>query len=140
MNDPQGTEPDKCWKCDFGGSTVMVPDGKVMADLTMRELDIASRKLGTDALAALGSQGDDAQGKPRPPSPLRYKALILLAWLWGIRSGNPDAKVATYAEMEIDELQHVMGYHRDQPPAPADDDDEEGLDPTSLDDESSEPG
>lgn len=140
MNDPQGTEPTECWKCDFGGSTVLVPEGKTSADLKMSELDIASRKLGTDVLAALGDQGTDHEGNPRPPSPLRYKALMLLAWLWGVRHFGTDAKPSTYADMEIDELQHVMGYHRQRPePAPTDDD-ADGLGPTSPDDEASEPG
>lgn len=110
MTDSHG----KCEKGDCGHIVVLVPEHKTPADLRMSELDIASRKLGTDVLSVLNDE-HNADGTPAPKSPLRYKALMWLAWLWARRT-NPAAEFKTFEDMEIDELNHALGRHRPQEP------------------------
>lgn len=113
------TDPHDCERgTGCGDIAVVVPEGKQPIDLKMSELDIASRKIGTDVgIAADVHKGED--GKPYA-SPKRYKALMLLTWLWARRT-DPKFPFETVEDYDLDQLNHALGYHRPTP----DDDGEE---------------
>jgi hypothetical protein len=65
-------------------------------DLTVNEVEIANRKLGGDALAALAEGGKD-----------RWSAAALLAWLHAKRD-DPAASLDTFRGMSLNALVALM--------------------------------
>jgi hypothetical protein len=95
MTDPVTDQP------PGNGSTVpvLVPEGKTASDLTMRELDIVSRKIEADALVVISARGAG--------HPARYRALALVGWLWAKRT-DPAATYDTFFDYEVDDLFHAL--------------------------------
>lgn len=93
---------------------VLVPEGKSLTDLTMGELDTASRHLQADVLECVAG------------GPQRYGAFIELAAIWAKRSGDTTrgtALVERFRGYTTDELFHAL--RMDEKPAAVD-----GVDPT----------
>lgn len=88
---------------------VVVPDGKHYTDLTVGELDYASRELKADVLAAIAGHDGTAH--------LRWGAMARAAWLWARRT-NPQAKLQTFLDYETEDLIHALGEDRPQDDAP----------------------
>lgn len=90
----------------------LVPEGKdPLDDLTIRELDIASRKLEVDVASAIKH---GVGGK-------RYEGLALVAWLWAKRS-DPQAKLEPFRDVTMPALATALGMDDDD--EEEDDDDE----------------
>lgn len=120
LTDPQATTQ-TCPHGKCGHVTIVVPDGKRGGDdLAVGEIDIASRKLGSSAMAAAGD----------PDHMLHFAALIQFAWLWSMRT-DPRSKVEPFKLMTLDELHHTLGIHRPTETAGDDGQGEQGEDPTS---------
>lgn len=93
------------------GFTIVVPEGADALDnLTVAELDIASRQLHADVYAvALGHPQRD------PQAGSKWKAYALLAWLWAKRT-DPHAKLAGFLELSGPQLLEVLGFNRPDTP------------------------
>lgn len=95
-----------------GYGTRLIPPGKDVLDgLTVRELDLASRKLQVDVVDAFKG---GAGGK-------RYAAFATVAWLWAKRT-DPTVKIDPFMDLETSELLKLLGLDDD------DDDDDQGDD------------
>lgn len=90
----------------------VVPAGKDTLDgLTIRELDIASRKLQVDVVDAFKH---GAGGK-------RYAAFATVAWLWAKRT-DPAAKLDPFMDLETGALLDLLGVGDDEDELPDGDD------------------
>lgn len=98
---------------------VVVPDDKTPIDLTLAELDTASRDLGYDVAEAFIGEGKGAHR--------RWAAAARLAWLWARRT-DPKALLKTYLDYDIDQISHALAMGRP---------DSKPLDPTAGSDETS---
>lgn len=118
MTDPVNDHPGN-------GSTVpvLLPEGKEMLDLTMRELDIVSRKVQADVSAILGAKST---------SPLKYQAMALVAWLWAKRA-DQSAKYDTYFDYDIDDLSHALRMDVPNVPAEVEDPTSPAVEPSASD-------
>lgn len=85
----------------------LVPEGKRLTNLTVAELDYASKRLGVNALTALTP--NDKTGEPHPR---REMALAVIALVWARRK-DPAAKLETYSELELADLMPLLGMNRD---------------------------
>lgn len=101
---------------------LLVPKGSDVTDLTMGELDTASRRLACDVLEAL--VGEKVQGR-------RYAAMLELAVIWARRSGDMKAKREKFEDFTFDELARALGMRGDETELPP-------ADPTNSADEPSE--
>lgn len=80
-----------------------IPEGlDLIDDLAVRELDIASRKLGADVAGAVGDEA----------GPLRWYALALLGWLWDKRR-DPHAKLDSWLDLNATKLTELLGLNDD---------------------------
>jgi hypothetical protein len=84
----------------------LVPEGKRLTNLTVAELDYASKRLGVNALTALTP--DATTGEPHPR---REMALAVVALVWARRQ-DPAAKLETFTGMELPELMRKLGMGR----------------------------
>lgn len=100
---------------------VVVPEGRDIIDLSMGELDSASRHLGEDVLQAMNTEK-------------RYAAFIELGVIWAKRTGDT-SKAAVLIERfrgySLDELFHALRMDEDDSLVGA-------VDPTSSTSEPSE--
>ena len=86
-------------------SPVLVPEGKRATNLTVAELDYASKRLGVNVLRALAP--DDA-GEPHPR---REMALAVLALVWARRQ-DPTVKLEEFSGLELGEVTRLLGFKR----------------------------
>jgi hypothetical protein len=83
----------------------LVPEGKRASDLTVKEIDYASRGLGCNVLRALATQAD---GEPHQR---REMALAWVATVWG-KKLDPAATIKDYETRTVTELVQLLGMNR----------------------------
>lgn len=94
--------------------TRLVPaDKHMLNNLTVGELDTASRQIKADVVQAVSGANDGVN---------RWAAIARVAWLWARRQ-DPKAQLQTYLDMEPDDLATLLGMD--------DDEEEPALDPTA---------
>lgn len=103
--------------------TCLVPEGKHCSNLTVAELDHASKALGCNVLTAL--RGNATTGEPHPR---REAALAHLAYLWARRQ-RPDAQLSEFTGMELPDVVELLGLGT-QPAPPAEDPDDPSPSPS----------
>lgn len=82
----------------------VVPEGKDAVDnLTIGELDTASRKLGVSIDTAITKDVDG----------LKWRALAFLGWLWHKRT-DPGAVLDSWLNVEVDELLAALRMSEDE--------------------------
>lgn len=82
----------------------LVPEGKRFSNLTVAEIDYASKHLGCNVLTALQLH----EGEPHPR---REMALAWVALVWA-RRRDPGAQIKTYTDMLLPELTAALGLNR----------------------------
>lgn len=88
----------------------VVPEGKHYLDLTIAELDYASRKLGRDLISSVSGKGED--------SAYRMAAFAWFAFLWSRRS-NPGVEISAFMQLTATDLLRVLRIRTGPAPAEA---------------------
>lgn len=90
--------------------TRLVPEGKRITNLTVQELDYASKRLGVNVMTAL--MLDDK----KEPHPRQAMALAVVALCWARRT-RPSAQLEEFTSLEFSELTALL-YPKTDEPAP----------------------